>query len=76
LDFLDEHTLPDDVWDGFYEALYEKGFTDKQLRAVIDLGLAEYRVEQAEFDPDSSVEVVGIFILTPLGRSTRNELAA
>ena len=78
LGFLDGKVLPDEVCDGFYEDLYEKGFDDKQLQAVIDLGLVEYRVEEPVFDPRMAddTETLGIFVLTALGKTTRDDLAS
>lgn len=76
LGFLDGQMLPDEVCDGFYEDLRKKGFDDKQLQAVIDLGLVEYRVEDIPFDPMvDDAEILGIFALTSLGRTTRDDLA-
>lgn len=78
LGFLDGNVLPDEVCDRFYEDLYEKGFNDKQLQAVIDLGLAQYTVEETVFDPRMAddTETLGIFVLTALGISTRDDLAS
>ncbi len=42
LKFLNGYTIPNDIVDGFFEDLYENGFTDDQMHSVIDLGLVEY----------------------------------
>ena len=52
LDFLDGYTLPDEVSDGFYDDLYERGFDDSQLRAVLEFGLIIYRMEDYLPPPD------------------------
>lgn len=77
LRFLDENVLPDEEVGGFYEDLYERGFDEQQLQAVIDLGLVEYRVEKPVSRPgmDDDVETLGIFALTTLGKTTLNDLA-
>ena len=74
LEFLDGQTLPFETCDGFYEDLYAKGFTDTQLQAVLDLGLAEYHSEPL-VDSGEWVDNIGICDLTPLGKATRNQLA-
>lgn len=75
LKVLDEKVLPDQVFDGFRESLLEAGFTDDQFHAVFDLGLVEYRVEPAQFDPDNDGgDSVGVFALTPLGLRTCADL--
>ena len=78
LGILDENVLPDEVCDGFYDDLYKKGFNDKQLQAVVDLGLVEYRVEEPVFDPRMAddTETLGIFVLTSLGKTARDDLAS
>ena len=68
------YTIQDDVVDGFFEDLYEKGFTDEQMHSVIDLGLVEYitkkyfptteEVKHSHFIPDE----VSWFDLTNLGK--------
>lgn len=45
LTFLNGNWIPDDIFDGLYEDLFEKGFSEEQLFAVLDLGLAEYKTE-------------------------------
>jgi uncharacterized protein (TIGR02391 family) len=72
--FLDGHTLPDEVCDGFYEELYEQGFSETQLQALSDLGFVEYSVQTAS-NSELGVDNVGHFGLTVLGRTTEARLA-
>lgn len=65
---LDDYCLPNEVLDGFYEDLYERGFEDKNLEALLECGLVEYRVNTDIDDPDNMVETMGVFYLTPAGR--------
>jgi hypothetical protein len=59
------------VVDGFFEGLAERGFTEAQMRAVIDVGLLEYKTSALPVDhklnPDENEEI-GVFELTALGR--------
>ena len=74
LEFLDGQYLPDEVVDGFWEDLYEKGFRDSQLDAVIDLDLVHYRVEDYVPRPyellhdHSYPDTMAWFELTDLGK--------
>jgi len=74
LEFLDGRALRSETCDGFYEALYARGHTEVQLRAVMDLGLAEYHCDRLA-DPKGQDDDIGIFDVTALGEATRNELA-
>ncbi|HXB20830.1 MAG TPA: TIGR02391 family protein [Candidatus Solibacter sp.] len=73
LSFLDKNVLPEETCDGFYENLYDKGFTEGQLKAMIDFGLVEYHVEPVN-DPENDTDSVGVFTLTPLGRNVWSDL--
>ena len=74
LKLLNGYTIEDDVVDGFFEDLYENGFTDGQMHSVIELGLVEYitekyiptmeEVKHSHFIPDE----VSCFDLTNLGK--------
>jgi hypothetical protein len=74
LKFLNGYTIPDDIVDGFFEDLYENGFTDGQMHSVIDLGLVEYitkkyiptteELKHSHFIPDE----LSCFDLTNLGK--------
>jgi uncharacterized protein (TIGR02391 family) len=73
LEFLDGHCLPDEGVDGFYENLYERGFRDSQLQAVIELDLVYYQVKDYvpstyELLTDSYPYTMGWFELTDLGK--------
>lgn len=43
LSFLSSQVFPNEVFDGMFEDLAEKGFTDHQYQAIFDLGLIEYK---------------------------------
>lgn len=43
LAFLSSQVFPHEVFDGMFEDLAEKGFTDHQYQAIFDLGLIEYK---------------------------------
>jgi len=74
LEFLDGHHLPDEDGAGFYEHLYERGFRDSQLEAVIELDLVQYQVEDYVPHPyellhdHSYPGTMGWFELTDLGK--------
>ena len=79
LTFLNYKVLPDHVCDGFYEDLASGGFSESQLQAMFDLGLAEYRTEsyspseiESIYDP-AVPEELGIFELTELGNTVLND---
>ena len=76
LRLLEDQVLPDQECGGFYDDLFAKGFAEKHVEAVIEVGLVEYRVELPIFDPDDDVESLGIFELTPLGRRVLQQLEA
>ena len=69
LRLLKDEVLPDEECGGFYDDLFTKGFVERHVQAVIEFGLVEYRVEQPVLDPNDDVDSLGIFELTPLGRS-------
>lgn len=78
LEFLDGYRLPDEAVDGFWEDLYEKGFRNSQLDAVIELDLVHYRVEDYvpstyELLYDSYPDTMGWFELTDLGKRAVTE---
>ena len=75
LRFLDGYTFPEESFDGFYEDLALKGFSDIQLQAVLDTGLVEYVVEPyipSAFERINDLpESLGCFHLTPMGKEIR-----
>lgn len=79
LEFLDGHYLPDEDGAGFYEHLYERGFRDSQLEAVIELDLVQYQVEDYVPHPyellhdHSYPDTMGWFELTDLGKRAVKE---
>lgn len=75
LNFLVGEQIFDDINDGFFEDLALKGFTENQLRALLDVGLIEYDVSLLETDIINNPEEfndVGVFKVTPLGQSVIN----
>jgi hypothetical protein len=69
LSFLDDCCLPDEISDGFYEDLAQRSFEDKHLQSLFDCGLVEYQVNSDVDDPSQTIDRIGIFYLTPLGKS-------
>lgn len=78
--FIDGQNYPDDVWDGFYEALACSGFSEEQLELVIDLGILERTCEWMEPVQDAhwrgpEFETLTIFRLTQHGSGVLKSLA-
>lgn len=73
LTFLDGYPIVDNVVDGFYEELYDKGFSDEQIEVLMECGLVEYREQPNPVwntlpnDLDGEFVPIGSFILTPFG---------
>lgn len=68
--FMDGQWIADDVTDGFCEGLVTNGWTDTQMRAVIDVGLVDYEVSDLPCDPQTNPDgfgKMGFFSITPLG---------
>lgn len=75
LHFLQGEQILDDICDGFYEALAYRGFSEKQLQALFDVGLIEYEISLMPGDPSSNpagYTDVDIFRVTALGQSVMN----
>jgi len=68
LRLLDSYCLPNEICDGFYEDLEERGFEEKHLQALFDCGLVEYRVNTEVDDPSGFADSIGVFYLTPEGK--------
>jgi uncharacterized protein (TIGR02391 family) len=77
LSLLLSEYCPDDTFDGLFEDLAMKGYTDNQFQSVFDLGLIEYIEYNCDdvHDPPSpfDIETIGRFELTPLGQEVLNE---
>ncbi len=76
LRFVDGYQIVDDVADGFYEELATRGFTDEQLKAVYEVGLAEFVVDSENAlrwtgndDPLIDTVTIAHFALTNVGRT-------
>jgi uncharacterized protein (TIGR02391 family) len=77
--FIQDQNYPDDVWDGFYEALAFAGFSEEQLELIIDLDLLVRTCECLEPSQDPhrqspEFETITIFRLTELGRKVLKSL--
>ncbi len=80
LQFMDGYTIPDETYDGFFEALAWGGFSEEQYISTFDYGLVEYTEEQyspseweRKRDPYPT-EIIGWFELTDLGKSILREI--
>ncbi|SHF38098.1 TIGR02391 family protein [Thermoanaerobacter uzonensis DSM 18761] len=73
LKFLENTWVIDDS--SFYEDLYKSGFTDFQFKAMIDLDLVRYEINEAneDFDTNEFIEI-GSFVLTDLGKKVVREI--
>jgi uncharacterized protein (TIGR02391 family) len=74
LSLLLSEYCPDDTFDGLFEDLAMKGYTDKQYQSVFDLGLIVYK----EYNCDGAnefpyIEKIGRFELTPIGQQVLNK---
>lgn len=70
---LSEH-CPDDCFDGLFEDLAIKGYTDNQFQSVFDLGLIVYKEEDCDdVNNPPFFETIGWFELTPLGQKVLNK---
>lgn len=75
LSLLLSEYCPDDTFDGLFEDLAMKGYTDNQFQSVFDLGLIEYIEYNCDDvdDPPFDFETIGRFELTPLGQKVLNK---
>jgi len=73
LTWLEAQWFPDDVVDGFFEELAAHGFSEDQLQAAYDLGLAEWVTTSVEHDLGDpfATESITRCILTPLGMEAK-----
>lgn len=69
LKFLENTWVLDSDANSFYEDLYKNGFTGSQFKALIDLDLVRYEINEIneDFDTDDLIEI-GSFMLTDLGK--------
>jgi hypothetical protein len=75
LSLLLSEYCPDDTFDGLFEDLAMKGYTDNQFQSVFDLGLIEYIEYNCDDvdDPPFDFEPIGRFELTLLGQKVLNK---
>ena len=80
LNFLRDYTFPEDVNDGYFEDLFQQGFSQEQVDAVIDTGLVEYESNEVDVPEvmrafvDGSTEIMGTFKLTVVGDRVLQQL--
>lgn len=74
LSLLLSEYCPDDTFDGLFEDLAIKGYTDNQFQSVFDLGLIVYKEEDCDdVNNPPFFETIGWFELTPLGQKVLNK---
>lgn len=76
LSFISSQVCPYGCFDGLFEDLCERGYTDHQCQFVFDLGLIEYRQEIRDHSlpgEPTDLGTFGWFELTPLGQTILNK---
>jgi uncharacterized protein (TIGR02391 family) len=73
LSFLSSEACPDDCFDGLFEDLALRGYTDNQFQSVFDLGLIVYKETDQIINKPSDVETLGWFELTLMGQTVLNK---
>ena len=71
LSFLSSQVFPHEAFDGMFEDLAEKGYSERQYQAVFDLGLAKYHSEIGNHSfpgEPADWDTFGWLELTPEGR--------
>jgi len=77
LSFLSSQVFPHEAFDGMFEGLAERGYSEKQYEIIFDLGIAEYHSEMRNHSFPGEPEDwddFGWFELTPQGRKVLNQL--
>jgi uncharacterized protein (TIGR02391 family) len=64
---------PDDCFDGLFEDVALRGYTDNQFQSVFDLGLIVYKETDQIINKPTDVETLGWFELTPMGQKVLNK---
>lgn len=76
LSFLSSQVCPYECFDGLFEDLYERGYTDHQFQSVFDLGLIEYKYKMMNHNlpgKPADLDNFGWFELTPMGKMVLNK---
>lgn len=73
LSFLSSQACSDDCFDGLFEDLALRGYTDNQFQSVFDLGLIVYKETDDIINKPADVETLGWFELTPIGQKVLNK---
>ena len=77
LSFLSSQVFPHETFDGMFENLAERGYSERQHQVVFDLDLVEYHSEMRNHSFPGEPEDwddFGWFELTPQGRKVLNQL--
>lgn len=77
LTFLSAQVCPYECFNGLFEDLYEKGYTDEQFQSVFDLGLIEYKSEIRNHNLSCEIEeldIFGWFELTAMGKKVVDKI--
>ena len=77
LSFLSSQVFPHEVFDGLFEDLAERGYTDQQYQAIFDLGRIEYRRKISEHSlsgEPADLDGFGCFELTPMGQMVLDQI--
>jgi hypothetical protein len=77
LSFLSSQVFPHEAFDGMFEDLTKRGYSDKQYEIIFDLGLAEYHSEVRNHSFPGELEDwddFGWIELTPLGRKVITQI--
>ncbi len=76
LSFLSSQTCPYECFEGLFEGLYERGYTDHQFQSVFDLDLIEYKHKMMDYSfpgEPTDLDMFGWFELTPMGQMVLNK---
>ena len=77
LSFLSSQVFPYETFDGMFEELDERGYSDQQYQAVFDMGLIEYHDKMMNHSfPGGGADwdTFGWLELTPEGRKVLNQI--
>lgn len=73
LSFLSSQVFPHEVFDGMFEDLAERGYTDQQYQTIFDLGLIEYKSKISDHSFPGG-DRFGWFELTPMGQMVLDQV--
>jgi len=78
LECINGACFPDELFDGFFEDLAIKGFSEKQYELMFDLGLVVYKITTLNIEEKNGEYTlyIGLIELTPLGKNVISEYKA